>query len=82
MTDILDLAGRVAFVTGAGQGVGRQIALHLASHNSNGVAVNDFFLDRAEAVAEEIREAGGKADRDADQEGEQPDAGRRHRARA
>ncbi len=61
MTDILDLAGRVAFVTGAGQGVGRQIALHLASHNSNGVAVNDYFLDRAEAVAEEIKQAGGKA---------------------
>jgi 3-oxoacyl-[acyl-carrier protein] reductase len=62
MTDnILDLSGRVALVTGAGQGVGRQIALHLARHNSAGVAVNDYHLDRAEAVAEEIRAAGGKA---------------------
>jgi 2-hydroxycyclohexanecarboxyl-CoA dehydrogenase len=61
MTDILDLAGRVALVTGAGQGVGRQIALHLAAHNAGGVVVNDFVLDRAEAVAEEIRAAGGKA---------------------
>ncbi len=61
MSDILDLGGRVAFVTGAGQGVGRQIALHLASHNAGGVAVNDYVLDRAEGVAEEIREAGGKA---------------------
>ncbi len=61
MTDILDLGGRVALVTGAGQGVGRQIALHLSGHNSGGVAVNDFRLDRAEAVAEEIRAAGGKA---------------------
>ena len=61
MSDILDLAGRVAFVTGAGQGVGRQIALHLAAHNAGGVAVNDYVLDRAEAVAEEVRAAGGRA---------------------
>lgn len=59
--ELLDVAGRVALVTGAGQGVGRQIALHLAAHNADGVAVNDFYLDRAEAVAEEVRAAGGKA---------------------
>lgn len=61
MEDILSLGGRVALVTGAGQGVGRQIALHLAAHDSGGVAVNDYHLDRAEAVVEEIRAAGGKA---------------------
>lgn len=60
-SDVLDLAGRVALVTGAGQGVGRQIALHLSQHNSGGVAVNDYYLDRAEAVVEEIRSLGGKA---------------------
>jgi 3-oxoacyl-[acyl-carrier protein] reductase len=59
--DILSLGGRVALVTGAGQGVGRQIALHLSQHDCGGVAVNDYHLDRAEAVAEEIRAAGGKA---------------------
>src|SRR3546814_573258 len=53
MADILDLAGRVALVTGAGQGIGRQIALHLSGHNSGGVAVNDYYLDRAEAVRSE-----------------------------
>ncbi len=61
MSDILDLAGRVGFVTGAGQGVGRQIALHFAAHNAGGVAVNDYFIERAESVVEEIRQAGGKA---------------------
>lgn len=58
---ILDLGGRVALVTGAGQGVGRQIALHLAQHGEGGVAVNDYFLARAEAVVDEIRSAGGNA---------------------
>lgn len=61
MSQILDLGGRVALVTGAGQGVGRQIALHFAAHNSGGVVVNDYHLDRAEAVAEEVRAAGGTA---------------------
>jgi 2-hydroxycyclohexanecarboxyl-CoA dehydrogenase len=61
MTDILDLAGRVALVTGSGQGVGRQIALHLAAHNAGAVVCNDYVLERAEAVAAEIRAAGGKA---------------------
>jgi 3-oxoacyl-[acyl-carrier protein] reductase len=59
--DILSLGGRVALVTGAGQGVGRQIALHLALHDSGGVVVNDYHLERAEGVAEEVRAAGGKA---------------------
>jgi len=61
MSDILDLAGRPALVTGAGQGVGRQIALHFAAHNAGGVIVNDYVLERAESVVEEIKQAGGKA---------------------
>jgi 3-oxoacyl-[acyl-carrier protein] reductase len=61
MTAILDLKGRTALVTGAGQGVGRQVALHLAAHNAGGVLVNDFFAERAELVASEIRSLGGKA---------------------
>ena len=62
MNDILDMGGRVSLVTGAGQGVGAQIAKHLAAAtNSGGVAVNDYFLERAEAVADAINAAGGKA---------------------
>ena len=58
--DILDLKGQVALVTGAGQGAGRGIALALAQHGG-AVAVNDFVIERAEAVADEIRAAGGRA---------------------
>ncbi|PHQ64063.1 MAG: oxidoreductase [Sphingobium sp.] len=56
--DPLDLCGQVAFVTGAGQGAGRCIALALARHNAGGVAINDFVVDRAEAVAAEVRALG------------------------
>lgn len=56
--DLLDLGGQIAFVTGAGQGAGRGIALMLARHNAGGVAVNDFVAERAEAVAAEIEAEG------------------------
>lgn len=55
---MLDLKGRIGLVTGAGQGVGRATALAFGSHNAGGVVVNDFHVDRAEAVATEV-EAGG-----------------------
>jgi NAD(P)-dependent dehydrogenase (short-subunit alcohol dehydrogenase family) len=57
---LLDLKEQAAFVTGAGRGAGRAIAKMLARHRAR-VAVNDFFLDRAESVATEIREKGGYA---------------------
>ena len=56
--DLLDLDQQVAFVSGAGQGAGREIALTLARHNAGGIAVNDFNVERAEAVAEEVRALG------------------------
>lgn len=59
--DLMDLKGQVAFVTGAGQGAGRGIARMLAEHGAGGVAVNDFHLERAEAVAGEIRALGVRA---------------------
>ena len=61
MPDLLDLKGRIALVTGAGQGVGRRVALHFAEHGAGGVVVNDFRLERAEKVAAEVERAGAAA---------------------
>jgi len=59
--NILDLNGRVGLVTGAGQGVGRAVALRFAENNAKGVVVNDFRLERAEQVAGEVEKLGVKA---------------------
>jgi 2-hydroxycyclohexanecarboxyl-CoA dehydrogenase len=56
----LELNNKVAFITGAGQGIGRGIAQALAAEGAR-VAVNDLFAERAEKVAQEITDAGGKA---------------------
>ena len=51
---LLDLTGRTVLVTGAGQGVGRQIALHCAAHGAT-VVVNDYHAERAAAVTSTVR---------------------------
>ena len=59
---LLDLTGRTVLVTGAGQGVGRQIALHCAAHGAT-VVVNDYHAERAAAVAAEIGDGRALAER-------------------
>lgn len=54
------LAGRLALVTGAGQGNGRAIARGLAQAGAR-VIVTDLDAAKATGVAEEIRAAGGQA---------------------
>lgn len=47
------LDGKVAFITGAGRGVGRAAALHLARMGAD-IAINDINLASAKAVGEAI----------------------------
>ena len=54
------LDGRIAIVTGAGGGLGRQHALYLARKGAR-VVVNDLAQAAADAVAAEIVAAGGEA---------------------
>ncbi len=56
----MKLQGRTALVTGSGRGIGRSIALKLASEGAN-VVVNDMDEGPALAVVEEIRSQGGRA---------------------
>ncbi len=55
-----NLLDTVAIVTGAGQGIGAEIAKTLAAAGAK-VSVNDINPDRAERVAAAIRQAGGLA---------------------
>jgi NAD(P)-dependent dehydrogenase (short-subunit alcohol dehydrogenase family) len=57
---MLDLKGKVAFVTGGASGIGEACSLMLANQGA-AVAVVDLKLDTAQSVADQINSKGGKA---------------------
>lgn len=56
----MQIAGKVALVTGAGQGIGRAIALRLARDGAD-IAIVDVNDEKMKSVADEVRAAGRKA---------------------
>src|SRR5687768_15111440 len=52
--------GKVALVTGAGQGIGRAIALRLANDGAH-IAIVDLNEEKMRGVADEVRSIGRKA---------------------
>jgi 3-hydroxybutyrate dehydrogenase len=56
----MSLQNKVALITGAASGIGRECALKLASQGAT-IVIADLNQSAADAVAEEIKQAGGKA---------------------
>ena len=56
----MSINGKVALVTGAGQGIGRAIALRLASDGAD-IAIVDLGEDKMTSVADEVRSLGRNA---------------------
>src|SRR5438477_10894092 len=60
MTDLFDLTGKVALVTGGSRGLGYQMVKAFAAHGAD-VFVTSRKLDACEKVASEVRAMGRKA---------------------
>lgn len=60
INSLFDLSGKVAIVTGGGDGIGAGCSKILAAAGAS-VVVSDISADKAKAVADEITASGGKA---------------------
>lgn len=60
-TDLFDLSGKIALVTGASRGIGEEIA-HLLAEQGAHVIVSSRKIDGCQAVADSIVEKGGSAE--------------------
>ncbi|MCZ6854159.1 MAG: SDR family NAD(P)-dependent oxidoreductase, partial [Gammaproteobacteria bacterium] len=58
-TDLFDLTGKVAVLTGASKGMGKAMAEGLAEHGAK-VMISSRKLDQCEAAAQEINEKCGE----------------------
>ncbi|HLC16110.1 MAG TPA: SDR family NAD(P)-dependent oxidoreductase, partial [Thermodesulfovibrionia bacterium] len=56
----MKLKDKNVFITGSGQGIGKQIAIAMAKEGAN-VAVSDINIENAGAAAQEIRSLGRKS---------------------
>lgn len=59
-TDLFNLKGKVAIVTGGANGIGKATAVMLAKHGAN-ISIGDFNLEDAKKAAKEIESLGVKA---------------------
>jgi NAD(P)-dependent dehydrogenase (short-subunit alcohol dehydrogenase family) len=60
MTDLFDMTGKVAVVTGGSRGLGREMVLAFAEHGAD-VVIASRKLENCESVAEEVRALGRRA---------------------
>ena len=59
MSDLFDLTGKVAVVTGGSRGMGREMVLAFAQHGAD-VVIASRKIDACEELAEEVRDTTGQ----------------------
>ena len=60
MSELFDMTGQVALITGSSKGIGRAIAERMAQHGAR-VVISSRRQDACDTVATHIRDAGGEA---------------------